>query len=165
VNSCNEDDIKIIYEIAKEAYKTTRFHSDLKIKTIVADELQGTWVKNCFYADSDNKKLADEIIVLKDIKDNNANKVFGFVAGEILRDEHFLNDAKIGNIIHIATHKDFRGKGIGSALILESARWFKQHGCSTVIVNTQAMNIPALKMYQKNGFKVENIIISFHKWR
>jgi len=154
ISLCNEGDVDYLYTMSKETYRTTRFHNDPKISKEQANEMQALWIKNCYY-----QKLADEIIVIKDGKD-----ICGYVACGIVKNISFSGNKKIGRIILITVDKKFQGKGIGSIVIRESLKWFKNQGCAFVAVGTQLINIPALKFYQKNGFKVESTTLSFHLW-
>jgi ribosomal protein S18 acetylase RimI-like enzyme len=153
VKFCEEKDGPALYQLSKEAYKTTRFHQDPHIRSEDADEMQGRWIKNCYY-----QKLADEIILVK-----KNNELCGYVACVVIKDK-FLDDKKVGRIVLIATDERYRGKGIGSLLVQESDAWFRKQGCSAVVVGTQTINTPALNFYQKNGFRVINSTWSFHKW-
>jgi ribosomal protein S18 acetylase RimI-like enzyme len=151
---CTEQDVKTLYRISKETYRTTRFHNDPNISLEKASEMQGLWIKNCYY-----EKLADEIIVVKQ-----GRVICGYVACVVLKDIPLPDNKKIGRIVLITTDKQFQGQGIGSVLIQGSFKWFKENGCGFVAVGTQLLNLPAVNFYQKNGFRLINSILSFHKW-
>ena len=54
----------------------------------------------------------------------------------------------------IAVRESAQGNGIGTALLtamLESAR---EHGCSLVLLETRAENLPAISLYEKFGFTI-----------
>jgi len=154
VSSCNDKDIDCLYEMSKTAYTTTRFHNDPKITKEQADEMQALWIKNCYY-----QKLADNIITVR-----KGNDILGFAAIEILKGMSFPNNMKIANIILIAVDKKFKGKGVGSILIGASSDWAKSNGCSFLAAGTQIINNASVKFYQKNGFKLQSSVLSFHKW-
>lgn len=158
VSYCKEEDINPLYDLSKKAYKTTRFHQDKNISQEDADEMQGVWIKNCYY-----KKLADEIILIKEKKIKQGKDLCGYVACGIVK-EYFINKLKIGRIILIAADETCRGKGVGSMLVRESDAWFKKQGCSGVVVGTQKINEGAVRFYQKNGFSVFSSTLCFHKW-
>jgi len=146
VSSCTEKDVESLYKISKEAYTTTRFHNDVNIPKELADEMQATWIKNCY-----KENLADEIIVVKKDKD-----ICGYVACK--------KNSKIARIVLIAVDKNFRGKGIGSILIQECLKWCKKNQCKFLAAGTQLNNEIAIQFYQKIGFKLQNSVLSFHKW-
>jgi len=154
VSSCNDQDIDYLYEMSKKAYSTTRFHNDPKITKKQADEMQALWAKNCYY-----QKLADNIIIVR-----KGNDILGFAAIEILKGISFPDNMKIANIILIAVDKKFKGKGIGKVLIQESSDWAKSNGCSFLAAGTQIINNASVKFYQKNGFRLQSSVLSFHKW-
>jgi GNAT superfamily N-acetyltransferase len=154
VSSCNDQDIDYLNEMSKKAYSTTRFHNDPKITKKQADEMQALWAKNCYY-----QKLADNIIIVR-----KGNDILGFAAIEILKGISFPDNMKIANIILIAVDKKFKGKGVGRVLIQESSDWAKTNGCSFLSAGTQIINNASVKFYQKNGFKLQSSVLSFHKW-
>jgi len=151
---CDKEDIKALYKISLDAFTTTRFHNDLNIPNEKADELQALWIRNCY-----SQNLADTIIVLKKGKD-----ICGYVACKVLDDIILPSNQKIGRIILIAVDKKYQRKGIGSVLIQESLKWFKQR-CSFMVVGTQIINLPAISLYQKNGCRLFGSKVSFHFWR
>ncbi len=52
---------------------------------------------------------------------------------------------------------DFAGKGIATELIKKAIAYAKDRGLHAVMTETENENIPAQKLYEKNGFKrVEN---------
>ncbi len=158
VSFASEADVPEIYDISKEAYKTTRFHQDPHIRPQDADEMQGLWIKNCFY-----KKLSDEIIVLKKKGNEGKDAVVGYIACSVLKDR-FSGEKKIGRIVLVATHKDHRGTGVGGAIMREADNWFRSRGCTGVAVGTQSVNTGALRYYQKNGFSQISTTLSLHYW-
>jgi ribosomal protein S18 acetylase RimI-like enzyme len=65
-------------------------------------------------------------------------------------------------IDHIAVDKDYRGKGIGKALILWAQDFIEQGGKLTLFVS--AKNKSAIHLYKKEGFQIKNKKISFWRW-
>jgi predicted GNAT family N-acyltransferase len=59
-----------------------------------------------------------------------------------------INFHKIGRM---AVLKDFRGNGLGAALLLEAVSICKKHGCKSVHLSAQTH---AIGFYEKAGFKV-----------
>jgi GNAT superfamily N-acetyltransferase len=60
--------------------------------------------------------------------------------------------AKKGEIVLIGIKKNFRGKGLGSALIGEAMQWFTKEKITLVTVRTQLKNMKALNFYLNLGF-------------
>lgn len=52
----------------------------------------------------------------------------------------------------LATDPDSAGRGVGSALVVDSLRWARRHRCRRLLVNTQLGNLRALELYQRLGF-------------
>lgn len=47
--------------------------------------------------------------------------------------------------------RDVRGKGLGTALFEAAEQWAISHGCKELKVETQNVNVPACRFYQKQG--------------
>ena len=47
---------------------------------------------------------------------------------------------------------DYRGRGIGGALIAAAEKWSKAKGAMTLKVETQNINVPACRRYARSGF-------------
>lgn len=56
----------------------------------------------------------------------------------------YINDIRVG--------KEFRGKGVGKALMYKAIDWAKENGCIGVEVETQDVNVKACLFYEKLGF-------------
>ena len=52
----------------------------------------------------------------------------------------------------LAVKRAFRRQGIGSALVLASQTWARQHDCQRVVLEMQSKNYPAICLAQKLGF-------------
>ncbi len=59
-----------------------------------------------------------------------------------------------GQIHNIAVLPEYRGQGLGKALLLKSLAGFKQVGCQSVVLEATAENIPAMCLYKNTGFYV-----------
>ncbi|HXD09851.1 MAG TPA: GNAT family N-acetyltransferase [Anaerolineales bacterium] len=58
---------------------------------------------------------------------------------------------------------DFRGKGVGLALMNRAIAWAKQQGFPGVTLETQDNNVPACKFYEKCGFELSGFDIYAYK--
>ena len=54
----------------------------------------------------------------------------------------------------ISVVKDFRGKGVGTALIQKTIEWAKKEGMDGLALETQDNNLLACRFYSKCGFKL-----------
>jgi len=64
----------------------------------------------------------------------------------------------------IATHADFRGKGIGKKLLAETYRHAKQLGCTLIIAETSGRDqySPTRAFYDSAGFALEATIPDYY---
>ncbi|OCW92388.1 acetyltransferase [Macellibacteroides sp. HH-ZS] len=88
----------------------------------------------------------------------------GKIAGSIIlnhqpedayNDVNWLVDAKYENIYVLRTfviHPDFIGKGIGNELLNYSIGLAKNSGIKSIRLDVYEKNIPAIRLYEKNGF-------------
>lgn len=70
-----------------------------------------------------------------------------------------------GQIGLVAVHPDFRGQGIGSSLLKAADFWFLTNGIKNASVITQRDNLPACRLYEKNGYSVCTETAIFHLWK
>jgi len=112
--------------------------------------------------------LPDELIsteseedILKHIKDPNFPKKYIIaetkdknVIGVCSIDTTFqsLKTIRLGYMI---VKKEFRGNGIGSALVDEVINFAKKHNLLKIWLWTQEILTPAIKLYEKKGFVME----------
>lgn len=52
----------------------------------------------------------------------------------------------------VAVDPRFQGTGIGRALVRASARWAAKAGATAIMLNTQVENLPAISLYESEGF-------------
>ncbi|MDR2116616.1 MAG: GNAT family N-acetyltransferase [Planctomycetaceae bacterium] len=64
---------------------------------------------------------------------------------------------EVGGIQNIAVLPDYRGHGIGRAILLKSLLGFRQHGIRRVTLEVTAENLPAINLYTHIGFKTFNV--------
>jgi ribosomal protein S18 acetylase RimI-like enzyme len=57
------------------------------------------------------------------------------------------------NIHDIAVHPDFRGKGIGQALLAAVEEHAREHGCGKVTLEVRSDNHRAMAAYRRAGFE------------
>jgi len=61
---------------------------------------------------------------------------------------------KWGSIVSLAVDPEWWGKGVGSKLVSEGLKWLKSVGVKYVEVFTDQNNIAAIRVYEKNDFRV-----------
>lgn len=57
-----------------------------------------------------------------------------------------------GEILHIATKPEYRGRGYGAALLNAVLDTMRGVGTETVFLEVRESNVPAIKLYEKCGF-------------
>ena len=130
--------------LAVEAGRYSRFRMDPEIPEEKFRELYRLWMEN-----SVKHRIARAVFVVK---------VRGRIAGMVTAGEKNGR----GDIGLLAVHPDFKGKGIGTALVKKADDFFYQHGQSHSQVVTQKKNIPALDLYKKRGYVVESVENFYH---
>jgi dTDP-4-amino-4,6-dideoxy-D-galactose acyltransferase len=140
------EDIIPLRDIARFSYRDTRFYSDTKFPTQLADALYETWIeKSC-------NGYADVVLVAED-----DGKAVGYISC------HRLDETQ-GQIGLVGVHSDWRGKRIGQVLVNQSLQWFAGRGMTHVSVVTQGRNIPAQRLYERCGFLSSTLQIWYHRW-
>lgn len=84
-------------------------------------------------------------------------KIIGLVIGIVNNDKITTFDfdvPKRGRITELVVDKDYRGKGIGKALLKKMNEYLKSIGCEKIMLAVFGYNEKAIKFYQKNGFHI-----------
>lgn len=152
VNPYRTKDLSSLREIAGTSFIYDRFHSDPRINKERASQLHAAWISNAC------RGLADVVLVAKLNK-----KVVGFVSCKIDKLTKKYLPVNFGTIDLIAVDKDVRGEGIGEALLRKAMDWFSGK-VDMIEVGTQVRNYPALRLYQKLGFRIVSANFSLRKW-
>ena len=71
-------------------------------------------------------------------------QLIGFLAARQVADE--------AEILNIAVHRDFRRKGVASALLLAALDKFRQSAIARVFLELRESNLPARALYDRHGF-------------
>jgi ribosomal-protein-alanine N-acetyltransferase len=86
------------------------------------------------------------------ITDNNKTCLVAELDGVIVSyvgAESVLDESNVGNIV---THKDFRGKGVATALFEALLTELKAQGIKKLFLEVEHDNTPAIGLYEKLGF-------------
>jgi ribosomal protein S18 acetylase RimI-like enzyme len=133
------------YEALGASFSFTRFHSDPRISEGQADALWTAYIRNYKLSPSHHMLIA---------------RYKGEIAGAVLICED-MNHA-VAYLYFVAVLEEYRGKGIGSALVRHAARMF---ATSDLMTGTQIKNVPAMNFYIKNGFSsVHATRTVLHRW-
>lgn len=69
----------------------------------------------------------------------------------------------VGQIGHVSTRKEHRGKGLARIMTQYSLHKLKEWGASGVLVATGLENYPALRVYERVGFERRHYIVEWSK--
>lgn len=138
-----ESDTDELVKIAKNAFIYGRFSAERELSKGTAENMHATWAKNCC-----NKSIVDETLVAY-----SDGKPVGFIGIRYKKEP--------GEINLIAVNSKYYGRGIGAELVEYGCDLMAENGCKKVIVRTESPNIPAIRMYEKCGFRQINSSIYY----
>ena len=108
-------------------------------------------IKDCLLTDFDNFWSYN---ILKQELENGKSKYFvAKQENEIVGFAGILLIIDQVNIMNIVVKKDKRNFGIGSLLLEVIIRYSKIHNATSITLEVNEKNIPAIKLYEKYGFK------------
>jgi len=136
-----------LFELAVESGIYSRFNVDRKIGRNKYEELYKQWIIN-----SVSKKLAMKVFVYVENK-----TIIGLVT---LGEKNARADIGI-----IAVDSHHRGRGIGKALMLSAENWFANQDYNYIQVVTQGENLPACRLYEICGYRIDKIEYFYHFWK
>lgn len=135
-----------LLELVLQSGVYSRFKLDNNFKNKEYEKLYEEWIKQSLEKDK------HECYVYID-----NNLIHGFITLE--EKENYLSDINL-----IAVHNTARGKGIGNKLITKSIQISNKRGLKKIQVATQMANSPAMKLYKKNGFRIQEVSHIYHYW-
>lgn len=128
------NDLNQLKNIAGEIFSgLTRYYHDPYISDDKSRAVYRSWIENSL-----NGKVADLVLVCKE------NSI---VHG-------FITLSKKGQVPLIGVSEKARGRGVGKALLGSALDIFKKWRIENVRIETQMSNIPALSLYQSQGFNI-----------
>ncbi len=83
------------------------------------------------------------------------NKVIGYCG--------FNNICGEGDITNVAVESDFRGKGIGKAMLESALKWEEEEGIFDFTLEVRVSNKNAICLYEKVGFVSEAVRKNFYE--
>lgn len=76
----------------------------------------------------------------------------------------WLEPRKAGHLVSIAVLREYRGRGIGSALLSETINVMKNiYKVESLFLEVRVSNTPAIRLYKKYGFKVVRRIPHYYR--
>lgn len=75
------------------------------------------------------------------------------------------HDVRCGYLQRLAVAPEAAGRGIGSALVVDTLRWLRRRGTREALVNTESGNTRALSLYERHGFvrQDEGLVVLEHR--
>jgi dTDP-4-amino-4,6-dideoxy-D-galactose acyltransferase len=125
----------------------SRFKIDQHFTNNEFEKLYLKWIE-----DSINKTIADKVIINKGSKNN----CIGFVTLKFKE-----NFSEIGLI---AVDKGSRGEGVGKELLASADYYTRNNGLNKIEVVTQFENQPAMRLYERSGYKIISKKYIYHLW-
>jgi len=91
-------------------------------------------------------------------------RVVGYAMSRILRKLNLrgFGVKKIGHIMSIAVHPDFRRRGIGTQLLQKTIETLSENDASELRLEVRVSNRLAIDMYHRAGFRDERILPSYY---
>lgn len=136
---------EIITDIAKKAFKYSRFFNDPMLPQEQAENIYLHWTESAF-------GQKNKYFVLSEREGN--------IAGYILFS--FSEDSSVIELI--AVDDIYQGKGVGKTLIKAMESFVRDKGIRKIKVGTQVNNISAIQFYNAVGFKYAGCGSVYHLW-
>jgi ribosomal protein S18 acetylase RimI-like enzyme len=146
IEPAGEDDIPAIEKIAGQCFTFSRFHLDPAIGHARANEVKRQWARNAC------RGRASVVYVAR-----RRNDVTGFLA--VL--EAGADGRKDAIIDLVGVDKGHQGQGAGRALSRTFVDAWRDRA-DRLRVGTQISNIPALRLYEKIGFRITETSYVLH---
>lgn len=132
-------------EVARRAFRYSRFHLDPNVSAGVADTIKAEWVRNYFRGSRGDAMVVAEA----------EGEIAGFVQLLTTRNRTLVIDL-------IAVDERHRRKQIAAAMIDFAAA--NVPDVDNYVVGTQIANVPSMRLYEKMGFRVAGAtyVLHFH---
>jgi dTDP-4-amino-4,6-dideoxy-D-galactose acyltransferase len=140
-----EDDLRALRTIARTSHHDTRFYFDGHFEQEKCDLLYATWIENSF------RGFAQAVLVAE---------ADGEPAAYLTC---HLND-QASQIGLVGVGEGHRGKGLATKLVRAFLSWSREQGAPRALVVTQGRNVPAQRLYQRNGFITSSMDLWYHRW-
>lgn len=119
-------------------------------------EMSGLWMDSTLgivnsYMDSAVSRNAAFILERED------GRKAGMIWMEVSRDQFTCDDT--GYLLGIYVEEEFRGQGLGRALMGSAERWCSERGLLSLTLNVGSHNLCARSMYERMGFGVRSTVM------
>jgi dTDP-4-amino-4,6-dideoxy-D-galactose acyltransferase len=149
IRSIHEIDYQLedLYSLAYESGKYSRFHLDPQFKQEDFKRLYRTWIDQSL----NGTQAKDVLVYLLN------NKMAGFLT--------YQYEEQQGELGLLAVAPEFQGMGIGRAFFHHIEGLFLRSGIDTITFPTQAINLPACRFYDQQGYQIIEVLYIKHYYR
>ena len=145
VRLAREEDLPALQEIARNTHHDTRFYVDGHFDRDKCDRLYATWIENSF------RGFAQAVLVA-DV----ANAPAAYLTCHLKCGESQIGLLGVG--------AQYQGRRLGTKLVQQFLSWSREQNAQRAIVVTQGRNLPAQRLYQRNGFATASLQLWYHRW-
>jgi GNAT superfamily N-acetyltransferase len=150
--------------LEKEGYSIVDYTS---VQRIELKPLKQPTIENIHIDDHVNEEWLEHFCSLNEVEDKH-RKTMEFMLSNRLSDKGFFTlyhngdvtacglgiiERNVLGIFDVVTSKSYRNQGFGEQLLLNILQWGRQHGAHHSYVAVLLHNQPALKLYEKLGYK------------
>jgi dTDP-4-amino-4,6-dideoxy-D-galactose acyltransferase len=147
IRPVQSDDVRLLKTLASVSHTDTRFYFDGNFRPEHSAALYELWLeKSC-------AGWADMVFVGCD-----ADVPVGYISCHV-------DTPQVGRIGLIAVASSAKGRGLGRSLVERALTWFGEQRVSKVTVVTQGRNIAAQCLYERCGFRTQNVQLWYHGWK
>ncbi len=151
IRNCREDDIEALIELWKELMIDQGWRGDV-------DDPERQKPYRDSYLRSIRKEPEGFFIAILN------GEAVGFARAYTKTEiQRIRSRRKIGEVSPCVVKREFRRKGIGTRLMERCFEYLKREGCGSVILHVTHDNTPAIKFYEKLGFKP--LQVQMVKWK
>jgi len=140
--SVSKDDIRQLSDIIG---KKSRYFKDPDVPRQIGKRIYFEWLNNSLF-----KGYADTVFLLYKKKE-----IAGLVSLKKQKEKGYID--------LIGVKDNFQNKGFGTLLVGKAISTFIDYGINDIYVITEGENLQANYFYQKNGFRIQNVELVYHK--
>ena len=144
IRSAKKEDIKDIQDLR---YLLAKYEKDLGLNIVVPE-----WG----YTEAGEKDLDYFLNQQYMYVAEENEQIVGFITAEVLKKKVWYN-VQLGSINNIFVLEEYRGKGIGKALMKTMMNTLQDVGITNIQLEAYSKNSKAIKFYEKLGFEKCNI--------
>jgi ribosomal protein S18 acetylase RimI-like enzyme len=134
-------------DIAATCFRYSRFHLDPMVAAEIADRIKREWVRNYLLG-----RRGDRLDIARV-----GSEPAGFLCVSTSKSEG--REFRIIDLVGV--HERYQGQGVGRALVSHFIHR-ESSSCDRLLVGTQSANIPSIRLYESQGFRVAKTQLILH---